>query len=115
MILFKNIMDTEIKNEENICPYRSEDTSHTRVFNYGGSKLYCDNIECSNLDQSKDFYVEGEGMPVGVCKANGLVDEKSELIKKIKESEFFKTLKAEKLEESRKNREEAIRDKLYSD
>ena len=108
-------MDNEIKNEGNVCPYRKKDTNHTRVFNYGGSELYCDNAECSNLDQSKDFYVEGEGKPVGICKTNGFVDEKSELIKKIKGSKFFKTLDTEKSEEFRKTREEAIRAELYPD
>ena len=115
MILFKVIMDAKIKVKGDICPYRKKDTNHTRVFNYKGRGLYCDNAECSNLDQSKAFYVEvGEGAPVGICRTDGFVNETSGLIKSIEESGFFKTLEAEKSKEESRNREEVIRAELFS-
>ncbi len=99
-----------MNTEKRECPYKEKDTALEHVFYYGSNrlhknKLYCDNVECSNLEQDKAYFVKGEGKPVGICRTNGFVDsENSELVGKIKESSFFKALEDEKAKEARKER-----------
>jgi len=116
----------DAKNEERkVCPYKAKDKNFEHVFCYSGADLcrvkhgnptelehlgitkadllYCDNVDCDALDKSVAYLVEGEGKAVEICRTDGFVDGgNSDLIKKIKESSFFKILEEEKLKEARK-------------
>ena len=95
-----------------VCPYKAKDTNNNHVFYYihGNSVLYCENIECSNLNKDKATFIGGEGRGVGICTTSGEVEQG--LVKKITETGFFQKLDAERKEEDRKDREQAVLDEM---